>query len=176
MLAVVRQRCQSRLVAQSAVWAAVFVRPVVETRFKADGGEWAVWLTLQPSARRGGGQGLFAGRAFDAADTVTRYCGVARPRGRSEEHALRLGDGTLVEASVSEHYLFAHYIAHSASEANCVLADDGRVTAKRALAKGEELLLDYGDESVPGRIVRLYSEVALLEETFGLGVAAWATI
>ena len=173
MVSAVKANCQQRLLTTSTGWSEQPVHPVVQVRFKADSGSWVEQLTWKSSQERDGGRGVFAARRFEDGETLTRYCGV-KNRSGSAEYTLRLEDETLLDASGSSHYLFAHYVNHSAKRANCVLRN-GRVVAEGSIAAGEELLLDYGDESTQGKIESLQSEVARLNATLASLTAVSAT-
>ena len=117
---------------------------------------WHLWFDKKKSTR--GGFGLFAARAFQAGDICTRYmgqsststAGVAKMKKKSEGYVFKFKRRGRSEVWVAPDltlpYMYGHFLNHAESP-NCqVDAFSGIITAIHAIAKGEELTIDYGND------------------------------
>ena len=117
---------------------------------------WNLWFDKKKSKR--GGFGLFAARAFQAGDICTRYMGQQAVSKSGVTKMIKNSDGYVfkfkrrgssevwVAPDLKLPYMYGHFLNHAQSP-NCqVDAYSGIITAIHAIAKGEELTIDYGND------------------------------
>jgi hypothetical protein len=129
-----------------------------EVYFLDDNNRWQHWIDKKRSAISG--FGIFAARTFKAGAIVTRYMGTRTSSVAVSKSMFKKSKGYVfkfqtknnkdmwVAPDLSKPYLYGHFLNHS-NEPNCVVdRQSGIITAIYQVNKGEELLIDYGDDYV----------------------------
>ena len=155
MREVVKERCRQRLLTyQGGRWVSESVEPTVEVQFlSTDNFTYIDQLVLKASTQPGAGRGIFSARPFVKGEVVSLYCGVLKnspTQPLKHRYALASHNNQkIIDAAGRDNYLFAHFINHAPKgTANCIFVKGGLLVTSRAIDKGEEFFVDYGDSFV----------------------------
>ena len=116
---------------------------------KKDEGNYEKWITIKETPEKG--YSIFAAKSFSRDEKITIYCGESLAEDALDKkirrYTLKLEGGYLY-ANPEKTYFLAHFI-NEPSPYQCTNAgifSDGKCLAMDHIKKGDEILIDYGEE------------------------------